>query len=369
MNLTVLHGCALDELRKLPADSVDCIVTSPPYWGLRDYGIPPSNWPAGSYCPMPGLDHHVEIPAETSCLGLEDTLNAFIGHIVQVFRECRRVLKPAGTAWVNMGDSYAGSRCRPPSGTLPAEGRNRAQSSMTASRRRDDSPCPRSDVQVAGLKAKDLVGQPWRVAYALQADGWYLRRDIVWHKPNAMPESAQDRPGTAHEYLFLLTKAARYHYDADAIAEPASGTAHARGKKVNPKAGMKAPTSWKVGPGSHGNGLEHSRGKRTQSRQNASFSKAVRQLVDVRRRRSVWTLPTEGYAEAHYATFPRALPRLCIRAGCPMGGTVLDPFGGSGTTGAVALEEGRNAILIEFGEHNLALIADRCAVTPGLPLQ
>ena len=179
---------------------------------------------------------------------------------------------------------------------------------------------------VNGLKEKDLVGIPWRVAFALQADGWYLRQDIIWAKPAPMPESVTDRCTKAHEYIFLLSKAPRYYYDAEAIAEPVTGNAHARGHGVNPKASANA----------------------TGSRQNASFSGAVNELVDQRNKRSVWTVNTAPYKQAHFATFPPKLIEPCILAGCPEGGTVLDPFHGAGTTGMVSMQNGRNYIGCEL---------------------
>jgi DNA modification methylase len=179
--LTVLEGCAYTVLQTLPTASVDCIITSPPYWGLRDYGIPPTDWPACSYIPMPGLEP-IAVPAETSCLGLEPTLNAFLAHLVLIFTECRRVLKPTGSAWVNMGDGYNGSGQS--GGTKVSE--EKGQLSYRGAIGKGSIACP-------GLKPKDLIGQPWRVAFALQAAGWYLRQDNIWHKPNPMPESIRDR--------------------------------------------------------------------------------------------------------------------------------------------------------------------------------
>lgn len=192
-----------------------------------------------------------------------------------------------------------------------------------------------------GFKAKDMVGLPWRTAFALQADGWYLRRDIIWSKPNPMPESVLDRPTTSHEYLFLLSKRGRYFYDADAIKESVSGNAHPRGNGVNPKA--KFPHGWdKENHGRAGYG-------RFRPRQNASFSAAISgPLFSTRNRRSVWTIATQPYSEAHFATFPEALVEPCIRAGCPVGGTVLDPFMGSGTVALVAKKLGRDFLGIEL---------------------
>ncbi len=196
---------------------------------------------------------------------------------------------------------------------------------------------------IAGLKPKDLCGMPWRVAFALQADGWYLRSDIIWHKPNPMPESVRDRPTKAHEYLFLLSKSERYYYDADAIKEPTTGSAHHRGQGVNPKA-EKWPNAWSAESGRHdgvGNG-------RFRPKQNESFSAAVVRTVERRNKRTVWSLATKPYPGAHFATFPPKLVEPCILAGCPVGGVVLDPCAGSGTTLLVAKEHGRNSVGIEL---------------------
>lgn len=371
---TILHGCALQQLATLPDDSVDCVVTSPPYWGLRDYGIPPSKWPQVSYAPMPGLQLNFKntVRAGESCLGLEPDLNAFIGHIVLIFREIRRVLKPTGTCWVNMGDGYAGSwgsQGREHSGVAATAHWARA---VAASARKKSNTGSLS--QCPGLKAKDLQGQPWRVAFALQADGWLLRSDIIWHKPNPMPESTADRATKAHEYLFMMTKSKRYFFDTGAWKEKTENDPNAPRNRWDTKdylipgqkpqkriSRQKSPGGWDIGPGSHG--TIHKVGRctiKTVECEDASDG--------FRNKRSVWTIPVSGYKEAHYATFPPDLIRPCIRAGCPVGGVVLDPFGGSGTTAQVALEEARSAILIEAGEHNIKLIQQRLAsVTPACP--
>jgi DNA modification methylase len=209
-----------------------------------------------------------------------------------------------------------------------------------------------------GLKPKDLVGIPWRLAFALQDAGWYLRSDIIWSKPNPMPESVTDRPTKAHEYIFLLTKSAKYFYNADAIKEAATGNAHARGNGVNPKAKM---------PGANSRVHVTHTGAKPQSRQNESFSAAVCGLVDERNARTVWTIGTQPYAEAHFATFPEELPRRCIMAGSREGDTVLDPFLGSGTTAAVAVRLGRQYIGIELNEDYAELAKKRIAAeTPSL---
>lgn len=264
-------------MQTLPDKSVNCCVTSPPYFGLRDYG------------------HEGQI-------GLEETPNAFVKKMVEVFREVKRVLKDDGTLWLNIGDSYASYRdgkATPDTtrgsstGTLVAKGsaKNRMASTF----------------QGSDVKHKDLIGIPWMLAFALRADGWYLRQDIIWHKPNPMPESVRDRCTKAHEYIFLLSKSQHYYFDNNAIKEPVSDVEN----------------------------------------------------TETRNRRSVWTVTTQPYKGAHFATYPPNLIRPCIMAGCPIDGTVLDPFGGSGTTAAVANEEGRNAILCELNPDYIPLIQER----------
>lgn len=332
--VTIQVGHALEQLRKLPEASVHCCVTSPPYWGLRDYGV------AGQ-------------------IGLEATPEIFISNLVAVFEEVRRVLRPDGTCWVNMGDCY--HTC--------SSGHGRQGTSGQRFGRRHTQANLKSSLEAPGLKPKDLIGQPWMLAFALRASGWWLRSDIIWAKPSPMPESVKDRPTKAHEYLFLLTKSARYFYDAAAIEEPVTGGAHARGNGVNPK----AVAGWAQGQGSH-SAIDHAkadggwRGRNGRPRQNESFSAAVNGLVERRNKRSVWTISAAPFSEAHFATFPPDLVRPCIRAGCPPLGVVLDPFFGSGTTGMVALEEGRSCIGIELNPDYAAMARRRCTVTPGLPL-
>ena len=334
-------GDCRDSMRAMIADGVkvQTIVTSPPYWGLRDYGV-------------------------DGQIGLEPTLPEFLAGLIEVFDLCRQLLADDGTAWVNMGDSYCGARG---AAWGPSESSTAARA-MTKSRRRDDAPIPRSDVRVEGLKVKDLVGQPWRLAFALQDSGWYLRQDIIWHKPNPMPESVRDRCTKAHEYVFLLSKSERYFYDFDAMQEPVTGGSHARGSGVNPKA---LPSGWDTGPGAHreltgrygGTGVGFGRGfdkvSKPRAKQNASFSAAVANLVDTRNRRSVWTIPTQSFDGAHFATFPEALVEPCVLAGSKPGDIVFDPFFGSGTTGQVASRLGRRFIGCELNRAYEPLQRDR----------
>ena len=289
----LLQGDCLQQLATLPAASVQCCVTSPPYWGLRDYGT------AGQ-------------------LGLEATPDEYVANMVAVFRSVRRVLRDDGTLWLNLGDSYSGSG-KGPAGNL---GINHNERHMEHAH---------SAIIPDGLKPKDLVGIPWRVAFALQADGWYLRQDIIWHKPNPMPESVTDRCTKAHEYIFLLTKSARYYYDNEAVKEPSSGLAGGR-----------------FGAG----GVEVGR-----LRQDASRPRP--QDDGSRNKRSVWTVTTKPFKGAHFATFPPDLIEPCILAGSAADTLVLDPFSGAGTTGVVAVQHGRRYIGIELNPDYLEMSRKR----------
>ena len=352
MTFQILIGDALTQLRTLQDDSIDCIVTSPPYWGLRDYG-------------------------HADQIGLEPTPEAFVLAMVEVFRELRRVLKARGTCWMNLGDSYAGARQAP---------------GQCDSRRRDNTVIPRSDMRVSGLKCKDLVGMPWRVALALQADGWYLRQDIIWSKPNPMPESATDRCTKAHEYLFLLSKSERYHFDAAAIREPRTSDEDANGFRGGAYIGdathdnsvggrrtevgnKRVPSGWDTGPGAHRGLVGNYKSGNLERKPRPGIPGDSRHQqgsvpwVDTdgkRNRRSVWTIATQPCKEAHFATFPEALVLPCILAGCPEGGLVLDPFTGSGTTGIVALKSFRRFLGIEINPSYAAMAARRIrAAVPG----
>ncbi|AQQ20232.1 DNA-methyltransferase [Burkholderia cenocepacia] len=371
------RGDCRDLMQAMIADGVrvQTIVTSPPYWGLR------------SYLPDGHPDKHREI-------GQEPTLREFIDTLVGVFDLARELLADDGTLWLNMGDSYAGSRSGPDVGsTLQGTRRNQAESrkarvSMTASRRRDDAPVPRSDVRVDGLKPKDLVGQPWRLAFALQDAGWYLRQDIIWAKPNPMPESVRDRCTKAHEYLFLLSKSEKYFYDFDAMQEPVSGGAHARreaqglkrpgfghGYDAVPKDRYKTPDGWATHSGAHGSfhrdGRESGRKLADPGsgiKNNASMDAALENMRSTRNRRSVWTIPTQSFDGAHFATFPEALVEPCVMAGSRPGDVVLDPFFGSGTVGQVAQRLGRRFLGCELNPDYEPLQRDRLR-QPGLLLE
>jgi len=301
------------DARALPlaAGSVQCVVTSPPYWGLRDYGT-------------------------TGQLGLEATPDAYVAGMVAVFRQVWRVLRDDGVLFLNLGDSYNSSPSNQQNGSMPRNSPDmacRAGAFHTQGRQKREIP---------GLKPKDLVGIPWRVAFALQADGWYLRSDIVWAKPNPMPESVTDRPTKSHEYVFLLTKAERYYWDADAVAENGvvpAGTLAAKGSAerfalpgVNSR-----PPEYKIYDGK-------------------------------RNLRSVWSIATQPYAGAHFATMPEALAERCILAGSRHGDLVLDPFLGSGTVARCAISLGRRGVGCDLNREYLRLADERTQVTMGLPL-
>ena len=300
MDYRIIEGDCIEGMRRLEGQSVHCVVTSPPYFGLRDYG------------------HDGQI-------GLEQTPDEYVAKLVDVFREVRRVLRDDGTLWLNLGDTYAGYHGN----------KNASYEDAPSNKGGYFENQRKTLVNHNGIKNKDLIGIPWRVAFALQADGWYLRQDIIWHKPNPMPESVRDRCTKAHEYIFLLSKSDRYFYDADAIKEPSHSEVQSRHR-------------------ANGIGVEE-QGKRTGAG-NITANCGVREK---RNRRSVWTVATKPYKGAHFATFPPDLIRPCILAGCPKDGTVLDPFGGAGTTALVALQEGRNAVLCELNPDYIALAHKR----------
>lgn len=303
---TIFVGNCKETLSYLPDQSVHTCVTSPPYFGLRDYGM-------------------------SDQIGLEETPESFVAELVDVFREVRRVLRDDGTLWLNLGDSYSngGRKTRAPDDKLPH-------------RKNGFRP---SD----GMKPKDLLGIPWRVAFALQADGWYLRQDIIWHKPNPMPESVKDRCTKAHEYIFLLSKSPNYYFDSGTIKEPAVGKSTGAAdsfKRTNSKRGV-----------AH---VGQTTGTHRENRPDVPYD------GDTRNRRDVWTVATKPYKGAHFATFPPDLIEPCVLAGCPIGGIVLDPFGGSGTTGMVANKHGRDAWLCELNPDYAQLALER--IGPGAHL-
>lgn len=312
LSIVVRHGDVLEELRQLETESVHCCVTSPPYWGLRDYGVPGQ-------------------------IGVESAPEEYVAKMVGIFREVRRVLRNDGTLWLNLGDSYFGSW-----GNYGGQNRGKGEGQreiIKGSKAHQKSydglekwRPPAARDKMGYLKAKDLVGIPWRVAFALQHDGWYLRQDIIWAKPNPMPESVTDRCTKAHEYLFLLTKSARYYFDHRAIQEPSVESSCGNKKRVTAK--ERGCPAEGTGSGIPWSGL-------------------------TRNKRDVWTIATRPYKEAHFATFPPKLVEPCVLAGSPKGGVVLDPFAGSGTALVVARGLGRNAVGIELRAEYLELIWKR----------
>ncbi len=305
----ILVGDCIEMMRTLPDQSVHTCITSPPYFGLRDYGV-------------------------DGQIGLEASPREFIKSLVAVFREVRRVLRDDGTLWVNLGDSYA-------SGGRGGGGRYMAERGDGAWQGKGDATGWRS--APAGWKHKDLLGLPWRLAIALQDEGWYLRQDIIWHKPNPMPESIKDRCTKAHEYLFLLSKSPRYYFDQDAIREPAQ--AQAAPESASRRNSFARET--KYTDGEHGQTAQHRTG-----RDDVDYD-------ETRNKRSVWTVATSGFKGAHFATFPPDLIRPCVQAGSPRGGLVLDPFGGAGTTALVAMQEGRKSVICELNPEYAALARQR----------
>lgn len=295
----------------MPAESVNCCVTSPPYWGLRDYGV------AGQ-------------------IGLEASLQEFLGRLVAVFEEVRRVLRKDGTCWVNMGDAYAGA----------TQGR-RTQGPKITGRRAAAANARHRPGLSDGLKHKDMMGQPWRLAFALQEAGWYLRSEIIWHKTNPMPEAVYDRPTRAHEQVFLLTKSPRYWYDAKAIKTPL------RPKTLTVKT---APTK--------GDGTG-STGEKVNAWMQVNGGR--KHPTDGANARTVWRVSSRPFKGAHFATYPPDLVRPCILAGCPVGGVVLDPFTGSGTTGMVAVQHGRDFVGIELNPAYADMARARIAVEAANP--
>lgn len=289
----LLIGDVLEKLAEIPERSVNCAATSPPYYGLRDYGVPPSSWDPVEYRPMPGLPP-VCVPAMEACLGLEPSPEAYIGHLVAVFRAVRRVLRDDGVAWLNLGDSFTAGQMT--GGTKSIDGGRKSRARMF-----------NADMST-GVPSGNLLGIPWRAAFALQADGWTLRSEVIWHKPNPMPESVTNRPTKAHEQVFLLAKGEGYWYDAEAVRETS----------------------------------------RPESAQRYRLPVGRRAFTGTRNRRSVWTIPVVPFAGDHFAPFPPELARICILAGCPEGGTVLDPFHGTGTVAIEAEKQGKRWLGIDL---------------------
>lgn len=361
MSVRILVGDCRERLRDLADASVNCCVTSPPYFGLRDYGV-------------------------EGQMGLEPTPDEFVAGMVEVFREVRRVLRDDGTLWLNIGDSYAasGRGGNPTRESSTLQGSNVSQEQSMIKRRGSQLPAGlheaarqadsigRAWVKTPpGLKQKDLIGIPWMLAFALRADGWFLRQDIIWSKPNPMPESVRDRCTKAHEYLFLLSKGPRYHFDQDGIRESAASS-------WDPD-NCKAPDGWDTGEGGHG--AFHRNGRQAGSSGNkarkpgtargcpegtgSNVCGSVPWEGTRRNKRSVWEVATQPFSEAHFATYPPALIEPCILAGCPKGGTVLDPFFGAGTTGLVADRLQRGCVGIELNPEYAELARKRISDDAG----
>ncbi len=332
-------------LKELPDNFIDCCVTSPPYYGLRDYGV------AGQ-------------------IGLEETPEQYVQKLVEIFREVKRVLKPEGTLWLNLGDSYNGSNQSGGIGIVNNKKYHDTKDVKQIGTKR-----------IKGLKPKDLIGIPWMVAFALRADGWYLRQDIIWNKPNPMPESVTDRCTKAHEYIFLLSKSQKYYYDQEAIKQPvADATVLRLAQQVEDQKGsnripgktngnMKA-----VGPGRKPRPDDNRGGNQGTGRGipamaidgkgvngHSGYFDSCGNLIGegMANKKSVWTVPTMPFKEAHFATFPEKLIADCIKAGCPENGIVLDPFMGAGTTGLVARKLNRNYVGIELNAEYIKIAEKR----------
>ena len=350
MTAKILEGNVLETLKDVPACSVQCAVTSPPYYGLRDYGV-------------------------DGQIGLEETPEAYVEKLVQVFREVRRVLKDDGTLWLNLGDSYNGSG----KGANADGSAGKAGKINSGSKGTQLGTFTKSNVE--GLKPKDLIGIPWMVAFALRSDGWYLRQDIIWNKPNPMPESVTDRCTKAHEYIFLLSKSKTYYYDQDAIREPYAESSLPRALR-----GTSENNKWVEGaPGSTAHTIsqprknvrkqfekEHGGGGSGLKGHSGYKAADGRLLINPlgRNKWSVWEVPTVAYKEAHFATFPPDLIRPCILAGSKEGDIVLDPFNGSGTTGEVSIMHNRSYIGCELNPDYVKLTKRRLSkVQPFIPQQ
>lgn len=327
----ILQGDALSVLKTLDDESINCCVTSPPYYNLRDYGV-------------------------DGQIGLEETPEEYIQKLVEIFREVRRVLKKDGTLWVNIADSYAGSgKGRVKGGVAKRETFGKVQSGNAGSingilKKTVPDNC----------KPKDLIGIPWMLAFALRADGWYLRQDIIWAKPNPMPESVKDRCTKSHEYIFMFSKSPRYYFDGEAIAEPTAESTNKRmAQDISKQAGSFTPSKSNgkmkaVAPRYGGKKYTETPDKFYRTKSANAYDYRPK-----RNKRDVWTITTKPYKGAHFATFPPDLIEPCILAGCPENGIVLDPFAGSGTTGMVAKKHRRNFVLIELNEEYVKLCEDR----------
>ena len=354
----IYNDDALSALRSMEDESIDCIVTSPPYYGLRDYGT--GEWIGGDPdCPHRRLSKYSDktITGHNQAelvgmvgdsiykgvcplcgakrvdrqIGLEDTPQQYVEKLTNVFRECRRVLKDTGTLWVNIGDSYWGSGSRGYDFTGKLTEASEVQSGSKGTINLQN--VPKLVGNKDGYKNKDLIGIPWMLAFALRDDGWYLRQDIIWSKPNPMPESVRDRCTKSHEYIFLLTKKPKYYYDAEAVKERATST----------------DTSMR----------NRDAGKLNNTPGRTRMAGLTHNEYEFRNKRDVWEVSTSPFKGAHFATYPKELVTPCILAGCPKEGVVLDPFFGSGTTGAAAIEAGRHFVGIELNPEYVKIAQER----------
>lgn len=359
----IFTGNCLNVMQSLKENSVHCCVTSPPYYVLRDYKVQPSEWPEVTFSL---LGFPVTVMTQTCCLGMEKTPIEYIGHLVAIFREVNRVLRKDGTLWLNIGDSYA---------SWPKDRNIRHASTksttFTGSLKSQFETLKQQTKIVAGLKEKDLLGIPWMLALALRDDGWYLRQDIIWSKPNCMPESVRDRCTKAHEYVFMFSKSKKYYYDHEAIKTEAKESSVNRvlQNTIN-QIGTVSPEAKKNGamkavlkelPEGQ-NHLRKARDKqRGHSRAHTGFNgrwdqmSRQEQMSYMANKRSVWSVPPAHFEGDHFAVFPEELIWDMIKAGCPVDGTVLDPFGGRGTTAVVARKQDKNYILVEMSEKNVAI--------------
>jgi DNA modification methylase len=380
----VICGDVLEVLKTLPTESVNCCVTSPPYYGLRDYGT--AQWQGGDvncehikskgmsdkntlgstkHLPQTNaaniglIQQYKDICGKCGAIridnqiGLEPTPEEYVSKMVEVFREVRRVLRNDGTLWLNLGDSYAGN----------GKGQTQNGCADPKVKKCHGMKLPKSDI--GRLKPKNLIGIPWMLAFALRADGWYLRQDIIWAKPNPMPESVTDRCTKSHEYIFLMAKSQKYYYDNEAISEPvAESTVSRLGQDIeNQKGSDRVPgktngTMKAVPPRYGGN-------KYTQNPEifNRTKSGNAYDYRPFRNKRDVWTVTTNPFKGAHFAVFPLKLIEPCILAGCPENGIVLDPFGGSGTTACVAKAHNRQYIIIDLNPEYVKMAERRLAGT------
>lgn len=418
--MKILQGHVLNRLREMESESIQCCVTSPPYWGLRDYKSELQIWGGESSCKhewnlkrvatevgkgnwAQGTNGRGELQsggvgakrepirsevqigfckcgAWLGSFGLEPTPELYVEHAVEIFRGVRQTLRDDGTLWLNVGDSYASSSTYNTTNSLHTDN----------GWKQDAAKRPNAGIPNR-CKPKDLIGIPWMLAFALRADGWYLRQDIIWAKPNPMPESVTDRCTKSHEYLFLLSKSAKYYFDNDAIKEPCASSSLVRwdqdignqegsyrvpGKTNGTMKAVGGPTSWKGSEFHTGKTAEHQLGRASKNRSHKGVTEYEASITEehrtkagllkisdiaypMRNKRDVWTVATQPFKEAHFATFPPKLIEPCILAGCPVGGVVLDPFTGSGTTGVVALRQQRDFIGIELSAEYVAIANNR----------